>query len=139
MNKPFLADEVLNVTTAGVGITDHAEGLGDIRLADRAAAIWDRAFSPDVLDWLDGLAPETLPEGRVIVQPNAARGAFQLMCESSGTPAGGHRDALIQDAAMLVEHFLEAVPAPWIRIRLDVVTGNACRRFHIDAVKARLI
>ena len=139
MNKPFLADEVLNVMTAGVVITDHAKGLGDISLADRAAAIWDRAFSPDVLDWLDGLASENLPEGRVLVQPSAARGSLELICEKSGTPAGAHRDALIEDAAMLVEHFLEAVPAPWIRIRLDVVTGNACRRFHIDAVKARLI
>lgn len=29
--------------------------------------------------------------------------------------------------------------AKWLRLRLDVVTTNACRKFHIDAVTARLV
>jgi len=29
--------------------------------------------------------------------------------------------------------------APYLRLRLDVVRTNACRKFHIDAVTARLI
>ena len=29
--------------------------------------------------------------------------------------------------------------APFLRLRLDVVTTNACPKFHIDAVTARLV
>jgi hypothetical protein len=29
--------------------------------------------------------------------------------------------------------------AKYLRLRLDVVTTNACRKFHIDAVTARLV
>ncbi|EEE38158.1 hypothetical protein RKLH11_1999 [Rhodobacteraceae bacterium KLH11] len=29
--------------------------------------------------------------------------------------------------------------ATFLRLRLDVVTTNACRRFHIDAITARLV
>ncbi len=29
--------------------------------------------------------------------------------------------------------------APCLRLRLDVVTTNACRKFHIDAITARLV
>jgi len=29
--------------------------------------------------------------------------------------------------------------APYVRLRVDRITTNACRRFHVDAITARLI
>lgn len=54
-------------------------------------------------------------------------------------PAGPERNRLIDDIAALADIFAEIMRARWLRLRLDVVTTNACRRFHIDAVTARLV
>jgi hypothetical protein len=45
----------------------------------------------------------------------------------------------VDDIAALAEIFAGLMRARWLRLRLDVVTTNACRRFHIDAVTARLV
>lgn len=64
--------------------------------------------------------------------------AFQV-CKASGTPASAERDRLVDDIAALAGVFAGLVRARWLRLRLDVVTTNACRRFHVDAVTARLV
>ena len=35
--------------------------------------------------------------------------------------------------------FAGIVDAPYLRMRMDVVTTNACRKFHVDAITARLV
>ncbi|WP_367648814.1 DUF1826 domain-containing protein [Ruegeria arenilitoris] len=35
--------------------------------------------------------------------------------------------------------FTDLMRSKWLRLRLDVVATNACRRFHIDAVTSRLV
>ena len=35
--------------------------------------------------------------------------------------------------------FARLAPAPYLRLRFDVVTTNACRKFHVDFITARLI
>ncbi len=60
-------------------------------------------------------------------------------CDLAGTPGGPERDMLIDDAAALASIFAELVKVPFLRLRLDVVTTNACRKFHIDAVTSRLV
>ncbi|MEO1331185.1 MAG: DUF1826 domain-containing protein, partial [Pseudomonadota bacterium] len=49
------------------------------------------------------------------------------------------RDLLIEDVAALAHGFAKIADASYLRVRLDVVTTNACRKFHIDSVTARLI
>ena len=61
------------------------------------------------------------------------------ICEVSGTPDCRERERLVDDASALADNFAGLVPAPFLRLRFDVVTTNACRKFHIDAVRARLI
>jgi len=46
---------------------------------------------------------------------------------------------LIDDIAALGNIFSDIMSASLISLRLDCVTSNACRIFHIDAMKARLI
>jgi len=85
------------------------------------------------------LAIAQLPRARVILRPDAARAFVQEACDSAGTPPGPERERLIDDIAALADIFAGVTGAPWLRLRLDVVTGNACRRFHIDRVTARLV
>ncbi len=54
-------------------------------------------------------------------------------------PETDERSMLIDDIATLARHFSELTKARYVRLRLEVVTTNACRKFHIDAVTARLI
>ena len=46
---------------------------------------------------------------------------------------------LIEDASALAAIFADVMDTPFLRLRFDVVTTNACRKFHIDAVTARLV
>jgi hypothetical protein len=43
------------------------------------------------------------------------------------------------DVVALAARFAEVMACPLVSVRLEVVTGDACRKFHADYVKARLI
>ena len=60
-------------------------------------------------------------------------------CAEAGTPEGPEFDWLVQDIALLADVFATQMAAPWLRLRLDRITTNACRKFHIDAITARLV
>lgn len=131
--------DIVRDAAVGVGVVDAPEGLSAIRHPGCAAVIWRRQLSPGFQSWLDGLAPEVLPRGRVILRPEAVRDVVAEVCNAGGTPHGSERDLLVEDVAALADIFASIMRARWLRLRLDVVTTNACRRFHIDAVTARLV
>lgn len=122
-----------------VGITDSPDGLSDLSKPGIGAMVWQRSPTPGFQSWIDTLPPDQLPQTRTILRPHAVRDAMLNICESSGTPDGPERARLIDDVAALADIFGNLMKATWLRLRLDVVTTNACRRFHIDAVTARLV
>ena len=122
-----------------VGVTDTPEGLSGIRQAGCAAAIWRRVPKPDFQAWIDALPPEQLPRMRVTLRPDRVHEALTDIMDVCGTPDCRERRILIDDAAAMSAIFAEVMQAPYLRLRLDVITGNACRKFHIDAVTARLV
>ena len=124
---------------SGLGIADTPEGLSAIRRPGCAAAIWRRQPLPSFQDWLDRLDPAHLPRARLILRPEAVRDAVTALCETAGTPEGAERTRLIDDVAALADIFAGLMRASFLRLRLDVVTTNACRKFHVDAITARLI
>ncbi|WP_412550862.1 DUF1826 domain-containing protein [Shimia sp. MIT910701] len=125
-------------TIVGVGFSDRVEGLSAIKDAGCAAVVWERD-APNFAAWLAVLPPSQLPKTRVVVTPAQIAAEAELACQQAGTPDCGERDALIADIAHLAETFAATANAPYLRLRLDVVTTNACRKFHIDAVKSRLV
>lgn len=127
------------VRDATIGVADTPEGLSALHRPDCPAAIWRRQPLSGFQSWIDGLDPEVLPAARVILRPEAVREASVAICDASGTPEGPERDRLVDDIAALADIFAGLMQARWLRLRLDVVTTNACRRFHIDAVTARLV
>ncbi|MEL6208235.1 MAG: DUF1826 domain-containing protein, partial [Pseudomonadota bacterium] len=80
-----------------------------------------------------------LPSARVILRPDLVRDAAHKICDLSGTPEGPEKNRLVDDVAALAKIFAGIMDAPFLRLRLDVVTSNSCRKFHVDAVTARLI
>lgn len=122
---------------AGVRVVNTLHGLGAIHAADCAAVIWARPDCTALRDWLAALPAEQLPQAREILRPDAIREVLVRVC--AGVPAGAERALLIESIAALAARFAEIMRAPLLRLRLEAVTGNACRRFHIDVVTARLV
>ncbi|MEL6767205.1 MAG: DUF1826 domain-containing protein [Pseudomonadota bacterium] len=134
-----LVRDVVSDAAIGVGVADTPDGLEAIRQPGCAAAIWRRHIDPEFQFWLDALLPDTLPRARMILPPEDVGPCLADLFEARQVPDGAHRSWLQGDIEALTARFVALMPCPLIRLRLDVVSTNACRRFHVDAVTARLI
>lgn len=134
-----LVRQTIRDAAIGVAIADDPAALDTFLRPGCAAAIWRRQTPPDIQAWLDDLDPKHLPRGRVILQPDAVAETVDHLCDLSGLPTGIERDWLAADITTLADRFATLMSPPFLRLRLDVVTTNACRRFHIDAITARLV
>ena len=54
-------------------------------------------------------------------------------------PSGPQRDWLENDITGIGQAFADLIKCNYLRLRLNIVTTNACRKFHIDAIEARLV
>jgi len=131
--------DIVEDAAIGVGVADTPEGLSAIHRQGCAAAIWRRHPLTSFQSWIDALEPEQLPRARVILRPEDVREATRKICDSCKMPETSERKRLIDDTAALADIFAELMRAKYLRLRFDVVTTNACRKFHIDAVTARLV
>lgn len=134
------AGAIQSADAAGcIGVADDPSAFRSILRPDCAAAFWQRRLPGDVQTWLDGLDPSLLPRGRVVVLPKAVPGMVGQFCDMSGLPPGSERGWLEGDIADLAERFADLMQSKFLRLRLDVIESNACRKFHLDAITARLI
>lgn len=124
---------------ARIAVDPSPEILAAIHEAGCAAAIWDRRLDADLLHALALLPPSNLPRLRACVAAADAGAAVDEACTIAGAPAGGLRAALVADVAALARRFAAIMATGHLHLRLDVVTGDACRRFHCDMVTARLL
>ncbi|MEM7506733.1 MAG: DUF1826 domain-containing protein [Pseudomonadota bacterium] len=131
--------ECVHDAAIGVGVADTPEGLATINHPGCAATIWRRQPANEDQNWIDNLPPDRLPRLREILDRKQLRGAAERACAAADTPVCPARTRLLDDIARLAGLFAEIVPSPYLRLRLDVVQSNACAKFHIDALHARLI
>ncbi len=115
------------------------EVLDRISAPGCAAAVWRRRPLRHFQDWIDGLSPETLPEARIALSPDRVDIAMGALFSSCGIADGPFREMLVKDIAALSILFARVMRAETIRLRLDVIDGDACTKFHIDHVPARLL
>lgn len=120
-------------------VASGPEGLAAIRQPGTAATLWKRAPLDRFQAWIDALPPEQLPRARVLLKPEAVCDALLEIACHCGTPACPERNMLIEDASALAAIFANVMGCAYLQLRLDVIQTNACRKFHIDAVSARLI
>jgi hypothetical protein len=125
--------------TIGVCVTQVPENLNILATPGCAAAIWQRQPMPDFQTWIGGLDPTILPSVRQILKPQDAVTVLSEVCDTSSMTDGPHWRRLIGDIAELSHLFCDLMTAPYVRLRLEPVTSNACRKFHIDAITARLV
>jgi len=126
-------------TPAGVSVAKAPNGLTALKDQGCAAAIWDRRPEPSFQKWIDRLSPNHLPSTRVTLQPHNIRAAMTEACDAANLPDSTGRQRLISDVTALAGLFCDVMDPPLLRLRLDKITTNACRRFHIDAITSRLV
>lgn len=131
--------EIVKDAAVGVAVADTPEGLSAFRRPGCAAAIWRRQPLPGFQAWIDALDPKQLPDVRVILPTKDIRETVFQACEIAGTPRCNERDMLVDDTAALADVFANLSDVKYLQLRLAVITTNACRKFHIDYVTARLI
>ena len=134
-----IAVPAVTAPPAGVIVVRSEKDLERFRDAASAAVVWDRSLPPDVSSMLADLRPEMMPDGRVVLQVKAVADAVRCLCDDAGMPAGKLRDWLAGDIAALAHSFAGLMRADYVRLRLQAVSTNACRRFHVDAITGRLV
>lgn len=123
----------------GVAIVTSPKDLCVISEQNCPAVIWSRQPMPGFQSWINGLSPDQLPTGRIILRPTAVRQAVEIACDRVDMPDCAERTQLIDDIAALSDIFADLMKTPYVHVRLAVIENNACRKFHTDAVTARLI
>lgn len=126
-------------TDPAIHSAHHATELGRIHDAGTAMVILKRKPNPALQDWVAGLDPARLPKARCVLLPDHVPEALAVALDAAQTPRCAVRDVLARDIEDLARQFVEIMRAPFLRLRLDVITTNACRKFHVDAITARLI
>ncbi len=131
--------KTLTDAAIGVGIADDPAALDVLKKPGCAAAIWRRQMPSNVEKWGAHLAPDQLPKGRTILRPDAVGETVGHLYDIAQTPQCRERDWLQNDITDMAKMFARLISAQFLRLRLDVITTNACRKFHIDAVTVRLV
>lgn len=134
-----LVSKTLTDAAIGVGLADDPKSLSVLKKPGCAAAIWRRQMPVDTRRWLDQLDREKLPRGRLILRAGIVGEAVQRLCDMAQTPVGRERDWLQSDIASMAALFADLMESEYLRLRLDAVSTNACRKFHIDTLTARLV
>lgn len=101
--------------------------------------VWQRSNAMPWTAWLNALPLDALPVGRVELQTAEALAVLHETCNASGTPMGPMRDLFTCDMADLIGRFAAITGTDTVALRMDVVTGNACRRWHRDCLPLRMI
>ena len=133
----------LTVLNKHVVCGDDARALAAIHRPDVELALWRRSAAiefTDMRQWLQTLPEHQLPACRIeALHLSDVLKTLNASCDAGGTPHGAIRHALLADIAQLVGQFSFVVGCATVGLRLEAVTGDACRRWHRDCVPLRLI
>lgn len=135
----MLKERVLVDAENIVHFSEQSDAIAAIASPGVAAAVWRRQPVCGFQYWIDRLDPARLPSARVILRPGNALKVMEQLCVAAGTPENAEREWLIGDVAALTDLYAKVVKTQYIQLRLDVETTNACTKFHVDALTARLV
>lgn len=126
----MLADPVARGDTANI--------LHAILDPDCALAIWDRALPAALVADLAALDPDSVDDIDAVVRTDSATVAVAVLLGGAGyDPATALM--LATEIGTSAERLARLAPVGRLRIRLEIVTTDACRRFHADRVTLRLL
>lgn len=109
------------------------------RIHDRHVhlALW-RRLRPHALDWLDSLDFDEIDDVQQAFSVERLAFCLSDVLLEAGYPDGPHT-ALGQEISDLARRYARIMEGDSIRMRLEIIETDACRKFHMDNVKARLL
>lgn len=130
-----MSAEVL--TRAVAVIANDAGALEQIR-GDAQIAVW-RRVRPAALAWLDGHELAELDDMDLPIAVERLDAHVALAMAQADYPMGEGGRALASDVVALAQAFAAIMGCDHVKLRLQVVETDACRKFHMDMVTARLL
>ena len=103
------------------------------------AVIWSRQILPDFQSWIDQIDPTLLPNSRKVLHKSVIQETLEDVFNNARIPQSDQLDWLLKDITQLGKVFSNLMQVDFLRLRLDVVSTNSCRKFHVDSVTGRLI
>ena len=116
-------------------IAGNAEILSAINDDDIALAIWQREPPRGI----SRMALANLRSLRFTSSVPTLDDALSDAMDAAGYSKGVVRNTLLIDIIALAARFAHIMRTDAVEIRLEIVTTNACKKFHADYVTARLI
>jgi len=109
--------------------------LQTIAMEGVALALWNRALSDELRDWLDTLPAEDLPQfdGRIGVHQVAIR--IRAINAATTSPSGA---LLAEEIARLARIASEVLASPYLHLRLGASALRRAQDWQLDATTGRL-
>lgn len=126
----------MTTTLASIARTSpDADVFHAIRDDDCSLAIWRREPLSLLEERLTGAIKDIRFETSLATLPQDVRSALS----QAGYGKASDWSDLTDDICILATHYCDVVRCDRFELRLEIVTGDACRKFHADFVTARLI
>lgn len=121
---------------AHVQASAQVDVLRRIHVPEVNLAVWQRRLAGKLACEAVKLVVAASGDVRLQGPADALAGMLAREMHAKGWP---DVPGLCADVAQLAEIFSAIMTSPMLSVRLDIVTGDACRKFHADYVTARLI
>lgn len=100
--------------------------------------LWQR-LRPDTLGWIDALDWTEIDDiNSEVTGPEWSIGIAALLSEA-GYPQSAAGNALTRELSERAAAFAALLKCDRLNLRLEVIETDACRKFHMDSVTARLL
>lgn len=113
--------------------------LGAVLMPAITLAIWQRAIADSLASWIAQLDLDAVADLRFACDIDDLASALVEAFAEGDYPATPGAWLLRADILSLGQRFATVMDDRRVEIRLDVIETDACRKFHADAVTARLI
>lgn len=126
------------VTASAIAIGGAEDILVSILDPAVQLALWRRE-RPAALDWIDALKWDAIDDiNAPIAGPDFGTEIDRLLCDA-GYPRTAQGRTLCDEIARFATRFAQIVDSRHLRLRLEVIETDACRKFHMDQLTARLL
>ena len=125
--------------TSPVRTVHRLEDLDAIFDDEADAVIWSRQAPPTVLSALKALPAYEVENGRFCVPVSGVGDCIINLFDAWGWCASPVRNWVAGDVEALAGQMATILSISHVLLRVEVVRDDACRKFHRDTVRARLI
>jgi hypothetical protein len=126
------------VSDPAVAIGDTPDILDSILQPTVQLALWRRS-RPSALAWLDAMTWTAIEDIDAVIDGPAFAGPIARHLSDACYPDNDAITVLVEEIARLALHYATLAGRLDLRLRLEVIETDACRKFHMDNVTLRLI